>query len=223
MKANGTTKICSKCNAEQPLEEYHKHAGRKDGLCEKCRTCCSAEGKAFRKRHPEKKAAQDKRYRAKHGDRIKAHHKLHKVRIATTQKAYKDKNRAKINAQAKEYRDANPALVKERNLKRDPEMLRRIAREFAHEHPERGRAGTMRRRARIKGASVEGCKVTHEQIAERWAMWGGKCWVCGKEAEATDHVKPLNKGGKHLACNLRPICNSCNSSKSDKWQPKELT
>ncbi len=59
--------------------------------------------------------------------------------------------------------------------------------------------------------------TTLEMIKARWSMWGDKCWICGKRAVATDHVKPLSKGGAHLPCNLRPICTRCNSSKNDTW------
>jgi 5-methylcytosine-specific restriction endonuclease McrA len=40
--------------------------------------------------------------------------------------------------------------------------------------------------------------TTWAKVAARFAMWGGKCWLCGTEATARDHVKPLSKGGRHL-------------------------
>jgi 5-methylcytosine-specific restriction endonuclease McrA len=60
-------------------------------------------------------------------------------------------------------------------------------------------------------------KVPPAKVRARWAMYGGKCWLCGVDAEATDHVKPRAKGGPDLAANLRPICKTCNSRKKDKW------
>ena len=52
----------------------------------------------------------------------------------------------------------------------------------------------------------------------RWAMWGGRCWVCGVAgATEEDHVKPLSAGGSHTLSNLRPICKSCNASKRGSW------
>ena len=59
--------------------------------------------------------------------------------------------------------------------------------------------------------------TTPEHIAARWAMYGNKCWMCGTEAEATDHVKPLFVGGSNFPSNLRPICKSCNSIKGPRW------
>src|ERR1035437_403930 len=66
------------------------------------------------------------------------------------------------------------------------------------------------RRARKLGA--EGT-ATVAQIAARWAMWGGKCWMCDDIATATDHVKPLALGGANWPSNQRPICTSHNSIK----------
>lgn len=54
-------------------------------------------------------------------------------------------------------------------------------------------------------------------LKDRWAYYGGKCWMCGALATETDHVKPRSKGGANLLCNLRPICKPCNSAKRDRW------
>lgn len=59
---------------------------------------------------------------------------------------------------------------------------------------------------------------TQEQQDARWALWGGRCWVCGiADATEEDHVKPLSAGGWHALANLRPICKSCNARKRDSW------
>lgn len=59
--------------------------------------------------------------------------------------------------------------------------------------------------------------VSADQALARVAMFGGRCWICRGKAEALDHVKPLAKGGLHLPCNLRPICQPCNNKKGAKW------
>lgn len=76
------------------------------------------------------------------------------------------------------------------------------------------RVSVLGRRARKIGASGA---ADASAIAARWSMWGGQCWMCGALASATDHVKPLAKGGSNWAANLRPACRSCNSSKGDRW------
>ena len=81
--------------------------------------------------------------------------------------------------------------------------------------PAKHRAKLQRRRA-VEHAAFT-VPFTAEQLAGRWAVWGNRCWRCGDKATATDHVKPLTKGGAHILANLRPICKSCNSSKGDQW------
>jgi len=70
------------------------------------------------------------------------------------------------------------------------------------------------RRARKAGA---GGYATADQVAARWAYYGGRCWICGAIATETDHVKPVAAKGASWASNLRPICGDCNKRKSDAW------
>lgn len=85
-------------------------------------------------------------------------------------------------------------------------------------NPERyrlyARAGEANRRAREKAAPGH---ATSAQIDARWAYFGNRCWMCSRDAEVTDHVKPLMKGGSNWPSNLRPACNRCNNSKRAKW------
>lgn len=71
------------------------------------------------------------------------------------------------------------------------------------------------RRARKRGA--DHIPFTKTQLAQKWAYHAGRCYLCGDVAVATDHVKPLAKGGPHILANLKPICTPCNSRKRDKW------
>lgn len=50
--------------------------------------------------------------------------------------------------------------------------------------------------------------------AQRRQIWVGKeCVYCGYPAEAADHVRPLEHGGRNEPSNLVPACQYCNSSK----------
>lgn len=61
-------------------------------------------------------------------------------------------------------------------------------------------------------------QFTPAQRDARFALWGGRCWMCGiADADQTDHVKPISKGGAHCLANLRPICTTCNASKGGRW------
>ena len=75
-----------------------------------------------------------------------------------------------------------------------------------------------RDRRRRAVAAAPWAPFTEAQVRQRWSMFGNRCWVNpAHPAEATDHVKPLAKGGANMLANFRPICTSCNSSKGAKW------
>jgi 5-methylcytosine-specific restriction endonuclease McrA len=98
---------------------------------------------------------------------------------------------------------------------RDPEGAREICRRY---YAKNAHNWDKYRWARSKYVRPEDAAyTTWAKVAARFAMWGGKCWLCGAEAAARDHVKPLSKGGRHLPSNIRPICHSCNSRKGSRW------
>lgn len=88
----------------------------------------------------------------------------------------------------------------------------------------------------------QGRKVRHALTAKRWAAIRGtgrgtlklvqwekikarywfRCAYCGKKRRLTmDHVTPLTLGGLHVAKNIVPACQSCNSRKRNKiWLPR---
>ena len=43
-----TTKTCNQCGIEKPTTEFNKRTAAKDGLQQKCKTCCRANSKYFR-------------------------------------------------------------------------------------------------------------------------------------------------------------------------------
>lgn len=61
------------------------------------------------------------------------------------------------------------------------------------------------------------------RLRNRWDYYGGKCWLCGDEANTWDHVKPQSKGGsRYLPGNLRPACAPCNNAKGNLWPVPEF-
>ena|GEM_PF-1885104 len=71
-----------------------------------------------------------------------------------------------------------------------------------------------KRRSKIRQAQGT---CTGPQLLARIEYFGAKCWICRDPMEAVDHVKPVIAGGAMWPANLRPICRSCNSSKSGRW------
>jgi 5-methylcytosine-specific restriction endonuclease McrA len=108
---------------------------------------------------------------------------------------------------------AAAAQAREREAQRQAALLeRQQARETADLL--RRRAAAQRRAERE--AAAPGF-ATDEQLAARWAYYGGRCWMCGKPADHMDHVKPLAAGGSNWPSNQRPACWPCNFRKGARW------
>jgi len=122
---------------------------------------------------------------------------------------WRNEDYAKVLERQSRYRAAHPERERERHRK------------WAAENPVAVAAKDSRRRARKLAAPS--APYTAQQIEQRWAMWGNRCWLNPSHpAEATDHVKPLAAGGADMLANFRPICHSCNASKGAKW-PLDLS
>jgi len=154
--------------------------------------------------------------------------------LQTTCRVCKAKHvRARVEAGwwKKWYRDQDVAGRRRARYATDVEYRTRIQRHNRRSHEKHGkrwyysdiersraraRYGQMRYKARKVGARGH-CTMT--QLAGRWEMWGGNCYLCGAAATATDHVIPLSRGGTNWPANLRPVCGHCNSTKRAKdWR-----
>jgi 5-methylcytosine-specific restriction endonuclease McrA len=134
---------------------------------------------------------------------------------------YKD-NRERKQAVSREWVRANRDQVLEyqRQWRKDnPDLVAETYRRWRQGNPEKVAEFARRRRARVHAASI--VPFTAEQLNQRMAYWGFKCWMCSGPFEAVDHVKPLAKGGPHVLANLRPACNPCNRRKSARWDGVE--
>lgn len=98
----------------------------------------------------------------------------------------------------------------------NPERRRVHRRAGKKRNPIANRAYAQAYLARKKNLTV--VPFTAEQLRQRWAFYGGCCWICGSDQDIqVEHVKPLSKGGAHMLCNLRPACGRCNTAKGARW------
>lgn len=186
------SKCCCTCRIDKPLSRFYKSKKSRDGHGAKCIDCT---------------LEHNRNYYAKNTERLRAYGRQYYVDHIEDRKQYSldfyNKNREYCLAQNKQWHIDNA------------ERSRSVDALYKRENADKVRIWNGRRRA-LK-AEVSIVPFTAEQLAEKWAYWGDKCWMCGDAATQTDHVKPINKGGLHVLANMRPACRSCNASKHDTW------
>lgn len=82
------TKICSKCNIEKSLDEFHNHCGKKDGKRSQCKIC------------------------------FNQYYIDNKVKINEHRQQYAFENKVKIKEQCKQWRLNHPDKIQEYNTRR---------------------------------------------------------------------------------------------------------
>ena len=201
-------KVCTTCKQWHPLEDYSNLRQSNDGLQQRCKECLSAYMRSWYKEHRAIVAEYHRQSHAKHKDIIAVYSKKwqaeHRDRTRSYSCKYRSKHPDRVTAYNKGYYQTH----------RQEELARVLT--YKKRNPDKVRIIDMRHKARKFGAVGEDY-TTCGHIADRWLMWGNRCWICGEPATQTDHVKPLAKGGAHWPCNLRPICGHCNATKNDKW------
>lgn len=197
-------KICGKCKAEKPAQEFSRDSKSKDGLQFKCKACVSAHYRENREHVCKRVAAwrigrEDHiaqymvNYSAANKSRISAYKAENRERLAKREAEYKAENRERIAAQKAAYRLANP---------------------------DKRSADERNRRARKRNA--EG-RHTADDVARIFENQRGLCANChaklfksGKQKFHVDHIVPLARGGSNWPDNLQCLCPSCNMAKKAK-------
>lgn len=200
------TKICIKCDVEKDLSSFNENRN----VCKSCRLLRRKE--IYSSNIDAKKLILDrnKKYRLDNQESYREN-----------RRNYEMNNKEAAKKRGEKFRSLNSEVIalkkKEDYIKNSEHIKEKVASWRVSNLPKK-RATNARRRARFNNAAGANY-TTDKHIKWKWDMYGGKCWICNIEAEATDHVIPLCAGGSHWPSNLRPICKSCNS-KRRKSRPK---
>lgn len=204
------TKICRKCNIEQPISEYRVETRNtiKKGVVsyhrKDCKTCEKEYMRNRYKSDPEHIIEIVRRHARKYPDRTKERlakwQKSHREHCLNYSRNYNEANREKRQA----YHEANREKRKAYN------------REYARNHPHGVQEKQARRRARKSKVSFD-ARVSRKKVIERD---NSTCYLCKKILERTeivfDHVLPIARGGAHSFENLKVSCALCNARKGAK-------
>lgn len=194
-----STKVCTKCKVEKPLQMFSK---KLKGFQSKCKECCKIEHAAWHAANREKTIARlRKRYAENREDALEK------------QKAYYQNNRDDRLAYAAQWRQCNQDKIRA-EYERNAEAYRERVKEWRAKNPEARRVQEIARRARLcwippwadRNAMVE----TYRQARELRAL-GVDCHV--------DHIVPLRGktvSGLHTHNNLRIVLAEDNLKKNAK-------
>jgi 5-methylcytosine-specific restriction endonuclease McrA len=190
-------RLCIRCDAEKPINEFYKHKPSNGGYRTVCKECLEPSYK-----DPEYKRNQAEREKRKRTDdpeyaaRRNAENKAWRVANAKGLRAY----RADPVVKSRQRETVRICIDRKRDHYNAVSLLK--------EH---------RRRARKRG--LEGYHI-YEELEEILTEQLGKCVYCRcsiLHKFSVDHIIPISReGSTDFAYNLQLLCNSCNSSKKDK-------
>ena len=218
-----TTKICTCCNTEKNLTEFHKKKAIKDGHSTICKKCKSEKDKKYREENKTKIYQSKKEYREKNIDIIrikkKEYNNNNKEKISKRDKEYREKNKEKIRENKKLYYEANKEYVLSKNKeyqKRNRVRLNKYLLEYSK--TKIGSVSKLNTRHKRRTVIKDG-DVTTQQLKELYSTVKN-CYWCNikltKNNTHLDHFVPLSKGGLHTIDNLVLSCSCCNLKKSNK-------
>lgn len=122
------TKICSKCNIEKDVCEYHKDKNKKDGLNRYCKLCAINHSKEYYEKNKEKISSKHKNYKLEYNkeyreknkekekERFKKYYYNNLDKIKERRKLYYDNNLDKIKLSTQLSRQKNKEKNKEKNI-----------------------------------------------------------------------------------------------------------
>lgn len=210
-QATPACKTCTKCRETKPLNEFGRDKNRRDGLNPWCKACNRANVKRYNAAHRDEINAKRKAQYAAEPElykrRVREYARRNSEVVRAGKRRYYQENRDRVRAYMAEY------------YRRDPQRCRDISARAKAKKPEHYRmvaaACAAVRRARLR--AVQQVPFTTEQMAQRLAYHGNRCWMCGAPGTTVDHVKPIIAGGPNMLANLRPACRPCNSGKAGRW------
>ena len=221
-----TSRVCTGCGAEKPLDEFPRHRSSLYGRRPRCKPCWNEQKRAWRKANPESVRESKRRTRGKHprwsGEREWARDPVVMEKRNAAARARLDRLAQRTEAEI----DADWNRLRPSGLKACQKCRAHLPREsFAvARRMADGRVGRCRNchgKDRLRGRRMG------EGIVAYWLANGMspyECTYCGcelnyKGSNATapkmhvDHIKPVLLGGLDEFDNLAPACPSCNCSK----------
>lgn len=204
-------KRCTKCQTVKAIAEFGQLKRYKDGLNPWCKQCNRDNANRHRLANLDAISAKRKaKYRANPEPvirRVRDYARRNPEVVRQASRRYYQATREQRLAYMAEYYRKDPRRcldISARAKAKKPDYYRLV-----------NAATTATRRARLR--NVQQIPFTTDQLAQRLAYYGNRCWMCNEPGTTVDHVKPIVAGGPNMLANLRPACGPCNSGKAGRW------
>jgi 5-methylcytosine-specific restriction endonuclease McrA len=190
------SRACRTCLQVKALTEFHK---RLDDRALHCIVCANIKSRARYKVHAVSQRARAVEYRKNNLEACKQ-------RRLAWKRANKEKNVASAVAYGR----------------RNPEKRAKATKKYRESNKERYNHYYSQRKAKLMNCRTY--QVTDKELRK---LYSSPCVSCqSTERQSLDHIIPIDLGGNHGIGNLQTLCQSCNSSKSNRvmtvWR-KSLT
>jgi hypothetical protein len=197
-----STKVCSKCREEKPLDMFSKDSAKKDKKRSYCRPCDSKKASLWGKNNPERKS----------------------VNARKASKNYRTKNPEKVQIDNSKFRSLNPEYGKNWR-KTNPEK----SREYSKRHYSKGLKKALERNRKRRALLAATLHSPYTEL-DVLATYGTDCYLCNKPIDLTaprwtkyagweqglhiEHVVDVALGGPNVLENVRPSHGLCNLQKT---------
>ena len=203
-------KICRKCGAEKPLEQFAK-GGKGKPRRNICKPCWAAH-------QLEPNKLWNKKHYAQRKPRIALWRQANREKIRQQTKDYARKHKERLDEARRIYVSNHREVYREavhRYNRKYPERVKATLASWLSRHPDYMAAKAERRRA--LEMHCEG-SYTQADINQLMIIQGGRCAGCARSLRNyhVDHVMPLTKKGRNDISNLQLLCPPCNLRKSSK-------
>jgi len=203
-------KVCTKCNKEKNLSEFHKLKISIDGHDYWCKSCKKEIARKYYESNKIKVLRQSKKWREEHNQYMK---KYYKNWCLENGKQYYLDNKDKINKASKEWRLKNPGYIREwrtDNLDYDSEwyMANRAKCKISNQKwYKKNKSKSCAKSARYRSCKI--CQIPKLSTKEQKVINNLYAIAeCMNKASTNiewhvDHIVPLSKGGLHHPSNLQ--------------------
>ena len=230
------TRVCGSCKTEKPIADYFKRKGIPKSQCRICERKYDYCKKQWYERNKEKHAAKNKEkyeknkhqvlaqmkeYRLQNLEKLRAkaikYAESHKAEISAYHKKHYLANADRLKAYQKMHKEMNPEyMLSYRQDPRNKERCKALYRESYQKNPIPFILRARSRDTKLKSLPGTFSKNQWDTLTN---FFDNTCPCCALPTDKffVDHIIPISwEGTSNWISNIQPLCNSCNSKKSNK-------